>query len=150
LDEVESRLREHEQARVRHDSRSQQVRETLQNERMASQEALVRLKTIDEQLAEHDYDIDTLMASVPEEADVDQWAADLEKLEQRIQRLGNINLAAIDELAEQATRKEYLDTQYADVRSIAKLEHALKKRSIWLVPKCPISFHACLVVVTRG
>ncbi len=128
LDEVESRLREHEQARVRHDSRSQQVRETLQNERMESQEALVRLKTIDEQLAEHDYNIETLMNEVPEGADIDEWAADLEKLEQRIQRLGNINLAAIDELAEQSTRKEYLDTQYNDVtEALATLEQAIAK-----------------------
>ncbi len=128
LDEVESRLREHEQARVRHDSRSQQVRETLQNERLASQEALVRLKTIDEQLAEHDFDIETLMNEVPEGADIDEWANDLEKLEQRIQRLGNINLAAIDELAEQSTRKEYLDTQYNDVtEALATLEQAIAK-----------------------
>ncbi|MEE9334189.1 MAG: chromosome segregation protein SMC [Granulosicoccaceae bacterium] len=128
LDEVESRLREHEQARVRHDSRSQQVRETLQNERMESQEALVRLKTIDEQLAEHDFDIETLMNEVPEGADIDEWASDLEKLEQRIQRLGNINLAAIDELAEQSARKEYLDTQYNDVtEALATLEQAIAK-----------------------
>jgi chromosome segregation protein len=128
LDGVESRLREHEQARVRHDSRSQQVRETLQNEKMQSQEALVRLKTIDEQLAEHDYDVDTLMGEVPEDADIDEWAADLEKLEQRIARLGNINLAAIDELAEQSTRKEYLDSQYNDVtEALATLEQAIAK-----------------------
>ncbi len=128
LDEVEHRLRDLEQARVRHDSRSQSVREALQNERMAGQEVLVRLKTLDEQLSEHDYDIATLMNEVPADATVDVWATDLEKLEKRIQRLGPINLAAIDEHAENLQRKEYLDSQHLDVtEALSTLEAAIAK-----------------------
>jgi len=128
LDNVELRLREHEQARLQHDSESQKQRENLQNVRLASQEAVVRLKTIDEQLAEHEYDPEALMTDIVEGATVEAWEDDLQKLEQRISRLGPINLAAIDELAEQETRKEYLDEQYADVTdALATLEHAIAK-----------------------
>ncbi len=139
LDSIENRLREHEQARQRHDVRSQSVRDKLQNQRMASQEVLVRLKTLDEQLAEHDFKVAeileglSVLESLP---DVDTWAAELEKIERQIQRLGPINLAAIDELAEQSQRKNYLDEQHLDVtealdtleRAIAKIDRETRSR----------------------
>ncbi|MBX2837460.1 MAG: chromosome segregation protein SMC [Gammaproteobacteria bacterium] len=128
LEEVETRLREHEQARVRHDSRVQGVREGLSQARMDSQEVVVRLKTIEEQINELDYNLEEIVASLPEDATVEVWAADLEKLEQRIARLGPINLAAIDEHTEQSQRKEYLDSQHADVtEALATLERAIAK-----------------------
>ncbi|NND90456.1 MAG: chromosome segregation protein SMC [Granulosicoccus sp.] len=128
LDGIENRLREHEQARQRHDSRAQSMRETVQNERMAAQEVLVRLKTLDEQLAEHDYDIREILQTLGQEADVATWAEALDRLERQIQRLGPINLAAIDELAEQSQRKQYLDDQHLDVtEALATLERAIAK-----------------------
>jgi len=128
LDSVELRLREHEQSRLTHDSNAQTKREALQQEQIASQEVLVRLKTIEEQLAENAYDIEPLSKNMPEGETVEAWEDDLQKLEQRISRLGPINLAAIDELAEQSTRKEYLDSQHADVTdALATLEAAIAK-----------------------
>ena len=128
LDNVELRLREHEQSRLEHDSEAQKKREALQQEQIASQEVLVRLKTIEEQLAEHEYDVAALTEGIIEGATVEAWEDDLQKLEQRISRLGPINLAAIDELAEQVERKEYLDSQHADVTdALATLEHAIAK-----------------------
>ncbi len=131
LDAIENRLREHEQARQRHDVRSQSVREKLQNQRMAAQEVVVRLKTLDEQLAEHEYVVAEVLEGLAEleiQPDVDTWAAELEKIERSIQRLGPINLAAIDELAEQSQRKEYLDEQHNDVtEALATLERAIAK-----------------------
>jgi len=121
-------LREHEQARQRHDVKAQSMREKVQNERMAAQEAVVRLKTLDEQLAEHDYDIAQILDGISSEADMQIWEQDLEKIERQVQRLGPINLAAIDELAEQVQRKEYLDEQHLDVtEALATLERAIAK-----------------------
>jgi chromosome segregation protein len=89
---------------------------------------LVRLKTLDEQLAEQEYDAAALLESLDDKAEVDAWAADVEKLEQRIQRLGPINLAALDEQTEQLQRKEYLDSQNDDVtEALATLERAIVK-----------------------
>ncbi|PID63192.1 MAG: chromosome segregation protein SMC [Gammaproteobacteria bacterium] len=131
LEAVEARLRDHEQARQRHDSRALQLRDAVQNARMESQEVVVRLKTLDEQLAEHDYvvaDIERVLDALDEPADLSVWSETLETLERRLQRLGNINLAAIDELAEQSERKTYLDEQHADVsEALATLERAIEK-----------------------
>ena len=128
VQEIDERLREHEQARVRHDQRSQLSREALQNERMATQESVVRLKTLDEQLAEQDYDVNELSENMPAEGNVAEWEQSVVQLEQKISRLGPINLAAIEEHAEQSERKEYLDSQHADVtEALETLERAIAK-----------------------
>ena len=128
LEGIEARLREHEQARQRHDARANNMREKVQTERMSAQEAVVRLKTLDEQLAEHNYDVDEVTQALSDEANVADWAEQLEKVERQIQRLGPINLAAIDELAEQVKRKDYLDEQHLDVtEALETLERAIAK-----------------------
>ena len=128
LESIEARLREHENARQRHDVKAQSMREKVQSERMAAQEAVVRLKTLDEQLAEHDYKIAEILETLNDDADVTTWEQDLEKIERQIQKLGSINLAAIEELSEQVQRKEYLDEQHLDVtEALATLERAIAK-----------------------
>lgn len=128
LGAVDARLGEHEQARQRHERRATELRETLQEARLQSQEVLVRLKTIDEQLFEHDHDIDALQAGLDADATIDGHGRELESLERKISRLGPINLAAIDEHAEQQQRKDYLDEQHADVtEALATLERAIAK-----------------------
>jgi len=152
VQDADTRLREHEQARVRHDQQSQLAREGLQTVRMSAQEVVVRLKTLDEQLAEHDYNLVELTASLPAEASVADWEAVVSKLEQKISRLGPINLAAIDEHSEQITRKEYLDSQYADVtealetleRAIAKIDRETRSR-MRLMQNLKTFFRVCSV-----
>lgn len=52
----------------------------------------------------------------------------MDQIAQKIQRLGLINLAAIDEFAEQSERKVYLDAQFADLNeALATLEDAMRK-----------------------
>ena len=52
----------------------------------------------------------------------------LEKVRKRIERLGPINLAAIDEFKEQSERKEYLDSQLADLNdALVTLDGAIRK-----------------------
>ena len=138
LDEVESRMGVHEGARARHDGAAQALRGRVQELRVGSQEVLVRLATVDEQIAEHDYDpvaLDAgLEASNAERAatgtgsDAATRAKELEALEARVAKLGPINLAAIDEHAERLERKEYLDSQHGDVtEALGTLERAIAK-----------------------
>lgn len=128
VQEIDERSREHEQSRVRHDQQSQLAREALQNERIATQESIVRLKTLDEQLAEQEYDVDELAQNMPGEGNVPEWEQSVVQLEQKISRLGPINLAAIEEHAEQSERKDYLDQQHADVtEALETLERAIAK-----------------------
>ena len=49
-------------------------------------------------------------------------------LTQKIDRLGQVNLAAIDEFKEQSERKEYLDRQFKDLtEALETLESAIRK-----------------------
>ena len=68
------------------------------------------------------------MQELPDEAGVDEWQETHEGLGARIQRLGPINLAAIDEFKEQSERMTYLESQNADVMaSLETLENAIRK-----------------------
>ncbi|OED38303.1 chromosome segregation protein SMC [Chromatiales bacterium (ex Bugula neritina AB1)] len=140
--EVESQLQEARRTLELHDRQMREVdhtrnllqqevteaRELVQQVNMESQESRVRLKTIDEQLVEAGVDREQLLPSIPEQATVAVWAEQLEDIERKIQRLGPINLAAIEEYQEQLQRKEYLDTQYTDItEALETLEEAIHK-----------------------
>ncbi len=128
LEEHDNQQRIQEQNRHRLEQQAQQARELLQQVNMESQESRVRLKTIDEQLSESGVDREALMPTIPEQATVEEWAEQLAEVERKIQRLGPINLAAIEEYQEQLQRKEYLDEQYQDItEALETLEEAIGK-----------------------
>ena len=105
-----------------------EVRDKLEAQRMQSQELTVRCKTVDEQLQKTGFDSAQLSASLDAQAEIGEWQNQLEALNKRIDRLGPINLAAIDEYKEQSERKEYLDAQNEDlVSALATLETAIRK-----------------------
>ncbi len=105
-----------------------QVRSSLEQQKMQRQEVMVRRTTIEEQLARTEFTVDQLQQEMHEEASIDGWQARLDELTQRINRLGPINLAAIDEYKEQSERKEYLDAQNEDlVAALTTLENAIRK-----------------------
>lgn len=128
LEKSEQRLRSHEQGRLQAEARVQSAREAIQAEQMETQEVRVRVKTVREQLTEANYDEKEILESLSEDAAVEEWATRLENLERKIQRLGPINLAAIEEHTEQLERKEYLDKQHIDVTdALTTLESAIAK-----------------------
>lgn len=128
LEDHDNKQRQLEQNRHRLEQQATQARELLQQVNMESQESRVRLKTIDEQLAEAGVDREELMPSIPEEATVKEWAEHLAEVERKIQKLGPINLAAIEEHQEQLQRKEYLDEQFKDITdALETLEDAIGK-----------------------
>ena len=65
---------------------------------------------------------------MPEGLEESQCEQDLDKLSNRIQRLGPINLTAIDEYDQQSERKIYLDRQNEDLeRALNTLQNAIRK-----------------------
>ncbi len=106
----------------------QKARENLDKARMDAQTLRVRRQTIQEQLVENGYELEAIFEGLPADCRVEEWEQNLAQLAQRIQRLGAINLAAIDEFKEQSERKVYLDSQYADlVEALETLENAIRK-----------------------
>lgn len=104
------------------------LRSQLEQIRLNSQEAQVRSKTLQEQIIEQGYELDTLLTEMPAEAVDTVWEEQLAQTTRKIERLGAINLAAIDEYTEQAERKKYLDEQHADlVEALKTLEEVMQK-----------------------
>ena len=115
LEAIDHSLRELEQSRHGVEQRVQDERVRLDQARMARQEIVVRSGAMKEQLGETGFELATLLREMPEEAAPEPWQERAERLATRIQRLGPINLAAIDEFREQSERMQYLDRQHADV-----------------------------------
>ncbi len=128
LEAIDHSLRELEQKRHLVEQKVQDERSRLDQLRMQRQEVLVRSKTLEEQLGESGFTLQQLLDEMPDEAAIDAWEQRAERLAVRIQRLGPINLAAIDEFREQSERMTYLDKQFADVsESLETLETAIRK-----------------------
>ena len=128
VEAVETALREGEQARLRAEQTVQKQRGELDQARYRRQEVLIRCRTLEEQLKESGFQADGLLDLLPPEAGEAEWQERVEKIAARIQRLGAINLAAIDEYREEAKRKHYLDAQNDDItRSLQTLEDAIRK-----------------------
>jgi chromosome segregation protein len=85
--------------------------------RLAAQETHVRRAALAEQFAQSGCELAAVLAELAPEADVPGWEQSLANTRAEIERLGPVNLAAIDELKEHTERKEYLDSQFADLNS---------------------------------
>ena len=128
VSELDNRQRELETERNTRQQHVDDFRNQLEQERLQLQEASIRCNTIEEQLQKTGQDIAALQQDLDPEADLDEWSLRLEKLNKRIDRLGPINLAAIDEQKEQAERKQYLDAQHQDlISALETLEDAIRK-----------------------
>ena len=128
VEAVESELRELDQQRMQVEQRAENARAAVSEAEMGLRELRVRQEGLAEQLAQTDFDYATLLDEMADDASVDAWEDKLEKIRRRIDRLGPINLAAIDEFKEQSERKEYLDAQMEDLNNaLTTLESAIRK-----------------------
>jgi chromosome segregation protein len=128
VEDIDHLLRELTDKRNIVEKSVQETRSGLDESRLAFQEIKVRSQTLREQFAETEFDFDTIQSEMPEEANHDEWEENTTKTGSRIQRLGAINLAAIEEFEEQSERKEYLDSQHADLtEALETLESAIQK-----------------------
>ena len=128
LDAMDHEMRNLEGQRGQFERQAQEIRSTMDQKRMQWQDLTTRRQTVAEQLGEHNFDLDTVLENLPEEANEQEWAREMDMIGQRISRLGQINLAAIDEYQQQSERKNYLDSQNADLEdALNTLENAIRK-----------------------
>ena len=128
VEAVEHELRELDQSRMSNEQFVEEARSAVNEARLAVQEVSVRREGFAEQFSRTSFELDELLASLDESSEVEGWEEKLEKVRRRIDRLGPINLAAIDEFKEQSERKEYLDSQLADLNdALETLESAIRK-----------------------
>jgi chromosome segregation protein len=128
LESIDHHLRELDKERHQAEEQVREQQEQLNQVNLSRQEVVVRISTLEEQLQQTGMQRKELEQHLDPEADVAVWKERSELLARRIQRLGPINLAAIDEFKEQKERMEYIDAQHADVTSsLETLEEAIRK-----------------------
>ncbi|UCE89253.1 MAG: chromosome segregation protein SMC, partial [Pseudomonadota bacterium] len=128
LETIDHTVRELEERRGSAEQAVQEAREALEQTRIASQEFKVRRQTLAESVAQSGFELETLLREMPNEASEEVWQEKVEGLERRVQRLGPINLAAIDEYEQESERKKYLDAQHEDLsEALDTLEGAIRK-----------------------
>ncbi len=128
VSELDAALREQEQARTQAERGVQAVRERLEAERVTRESHVVRRDTFMEQLREAGAVLEDVVRELPAEATEGAWIEHIERVVARVERLGPINLVAIEEFEEANTRKTYLDRQYEDLsQALATLEEAIRK-----------------------
>lgn len=128
LDELVITLREAEESRERVASLIQMSRNDLGLIRMDAQALQIKRENLVELLERDDFSLDVVLSMLAPEDSDSTLNATLRSLETKVQRLGAINLAAIEEFKAQSERKDYLDAQDAElVKALATLLGAIRK-----------------------
>jgi chromosome segregation protein len=128
LDQVDGEIRAAQEQRTQHEAALESVRSDLENARVERQGLMVQQDNLQELFTATGLDFETVCVELPADASDATWTELLEKMERRINRLGPINLAAIDEFETQSERKTYLDAQFADLEeALETLQGAIRK-----------------------
>ncbi len=125
---IDNHLRQCEKQRVEFEQAAETIRSGLEQSRMRGQALEVRLQAVDEKLQELNVVVSERLILISHEANEADWATRLEQVNHKIQRLGAINLAAIEEFQSEMERKDYLDLQTNDLtEALETLENAIRK-----------------------
>ena len=128
VEQATEKLRLEEAKRLERDRKVSEIRETVDGMRVQVREFEVRRETVAEQFSKTGASLETVMAELPEDAVISDWEDKLERLQRRIDRIGIVNLLAIEEFEEQSERKKYLDDQFEDLTSaLDTLEKAIRR-----------------------
>jgi chromosome segregation protein len=128
LADVEGRMRAYNERRAATETEVEKARSSLEEMRLAVQELKIHQQNLLEQFQATQFELADVYREMPAEAQVGSWEEQLQQLTQKIDRLGQVNLAAIDEFKEQSERKEYLDRQFKDLtEALETLEAAIRK-----------------------
>ncbi|MET0292207.1 MAG: chromosome segregation protein SMC [Steroidobacteraceae bacterium] len=128
LNAADAELRALDERRVLAERHVGEAREALDAARLAAQESRVRREALVEQFTATRFDLEEVQGRLPEEAAQALWEENLARVMADIAKLGQVNLAAIDELKEQSERKTYLDAQWQDLTdALATLDDAMGK-----------------------
>ncbi len=128
LSKIELQIREKETARAQAEALVSTQREKIESLKLNWQGINVRAETLQEQLDDTEFEVKTLQLELDPSAQIESHQKQLEVIRGKVQRLGAINLAAIEEYDTQSERKVYLDQQNEDLsEALETLESAIRK-----------------------
>ena len=128
VETAEAQFRELDAGRLAAESAVEAERRATGVAALSAQETRVRRESVLEQFAATRLELEAVVAGLEAEATVGVWEQNVAEVEGKIERLGQVNLAAIDEFKEQSERKEYIDRQFTDLtEALNTLEQAIRK-----------------------
>ena len=128
INQLEQVMRQLEKQQLQQDNEIQQADRVLQDERLIERELEVNAEHIKKSMIEQNVLVEKLAEVLPESIDQEQLSRLLEQCQNRIKRLGAINLVAIEEYKLQQERKAFLDLQHDEViDALDSLEQAMQK-----------------------
>ena len=128
VETVEFQMREQEKTRGELEQEAQKAQGKLEQQRLSAQEITTLSSTIESQIQEKQGDLAELLETLDEDSAIVDWEENLQVMANRIQRLGPINLAAIDEYKLESERKDYLDQQNSELEeALTTLRNAIQK-----------------------
>jgi chromosome segregation protein len=128
VEAAESQFRALDEQRLAAEADVEAARQAANAAALAAQETRVRRESVAEQFAAMRFELEAVLEGLVPEATAAAWEQSLAEVEGKIERLGQVNLAAIDEFKEQSERKEYLDRQFNDLtEALNTLEQAIRK-----------------------
>ena len=128
LDQLTQRMRGQEEAKMAAERAQQPMRDRIMELQLKEQAARLNQEQFAQQLAEVGADEAALAEKLTEDMRPSYLQGEVTRLTNQINSLGPVNMAALDELAQAAERKNFLDAQNADLtEAITTLEDAIHK-----------------------
>lgn len=128
VEQLDEQLRAAANQRQQLEQEAQEARGAVEEKRVARQEFVTRQQSLREQMEETGAELREVVDALPEDAEAAAWDGRLADIRRKVERIGAVNLVAIDEFDEQSQRKEYLDRQSADLNgALQTLEEAMRK-----------------------
>ncbi len=128
LAELEQALAELNERQRDRQAAVEMVTEQLNRQQLAREGLRAQAQGQRDLLAEAQIDLQQALSTLGPDRVLSQCSDELERVRERIRRLGAINLAAIEEYDQQRARKQYLDDQDRDLtEALAMLESAIRK-----------------------
>ena len=128
VEEISEIIETHESHRRQIEGQVDEIRTILEKIRVEREGLAVQKENLLDQLRATGVSQELIESELSEEATEENCAEELDRIGRRIQRLGSINLAAIDEYDNESERKSYLDAQSEDLEeALSTLLDAIKK-----------------------
>jgi chromosome segregation protein len=128
MDAISHRLREGDEARLTIERSLQPLRDKAMELQLKEQAARLNVEQFATMLMDAEANVEELQAYLRPDMKVSTLQAEVNKLNQEIQGLGPVNMAALEELTSAQERKTFLDAQSADLNeAINTLTDAISK-----------------------
>ena len=124
----EMRLQELDRTRMQNELQLAPMRDSVEQSRLNEQETRLYFEQCQASLQENGLDETELAKGLAEHAKTSTFLNKTNSLQQEIEALGPVNMAAIQELSTETERKTYLDSQMLDLTQASEtLQEAIKK-----------------------